>query len=156
MTTEPATTTAVATPIVCDMTGAPDTAEERMAEYGRLFAQALTGRARTAAGIRFRFRAGDGVEAWVRDLAAREKACCPFLDFTVTTADGQVCWDVGVDATAVDHDMVRTILDEFYNMPDTAGAGVAGMEERLNEQGLAVTRNASGTVMEIHRPAADA
>jgi hypothetical protein len=63
MTTEPAT------PIACDMTDAPDTAEERMAEYGRLFARSLTGRERTAGGIRFRFRAEDGVEAWVRDPA---------------------------------------------------------------------------------------
>jgi hypothetical protein len=32
------------TPITCDLTDAPDTAEERTAEYGRLFAQALIGR----------------------------------------------------------------------------------------------------------------
>jgi hypothetical protein len=53
---QPATTT----PIVCDMTSAPDTGPERMIEYRRLFAQALVGRERTAEGIRFGFRAGDG------------------------------------------------------------------------------------------------
>jgi hypothetical protein len=106
MTTEPAT------PIGCDMTDAPDTAEERMAEYGRLFARSLTGRERTAGGIRFRFRAEDGVEGWVRDLAAREKACCPFYDFAVTTMDGQVWWDVSVDRTVTDDAMARAILDE--------------------------------------------
>ena len=50
---------ASSTPIVCDMTDASDTAEERMAEYGRLFAQALTGRERTDQGVRLRFRADD-------------------------------------------------------------------------------------------------
>src|SRR5215217_5034839 len=64
------------TPIACDMTDAPDTPEERIAEYDRLFSRTFVGRERTPAGIRFRLRADDGVEAWVRDLAAREQACC--------------------------------------------------------------------------------
>jgi hypothetical protein len=150
MTTESAT---AATPIGCDMTNAPDTAEERMAEYGHLFAQSLTGRERTdAGGVRLRFRADDGVEAWVRDLAAREKACCPFFDFAVTTVDGEVWWD----ASVVDDDIARIILDELYTLPETVGAGVAGMAERLDERGLAVTRNASGTVTQVHRAATDA
>jgi len=38
--------------IACDMTGAPDTPEERMAEYGRLLAAAYAGRERTGDGIR--------------------------------------------------------------------------------------------------------
>jgi hypothetical protein len=126
--------------IVCDMTDAPDTAEERMAEWGRLLAAAYTGRE----------RADDGIKAWVRDLAARDEACCPFLDFTVTTAPGEVRWDVTVaDGTVMDDGMARTIMDEFYNLPDTIGGGVAGMVDRLGEQGLAVSRNASGTVMEV-------
>jgi hypothetical protein len=147
MSTEPA---AAATPIVCDMTDAPDTAEERTAEWGRLLAAAYTGRVRTDGGVRLRLRADDGIEAWVRDLAARDKACCQFLDFTVTTAPGEVRWDVTVaDGTVMDDDMARTIMDEFYNLPDTVGGGVAGMVGRLCEQGLAVSRNASGTVMEV-------
>src|SRR5690348_13208400 len=77
-------------PIACDLSEAPDTGPQRMAEYQRLFTTAFVGRERTAGGIRFRLRADDGVEAWVRDLAAREKACCPFFDFDVTTADGEV------------------------------------------------------------------
>ena len=72
------------TPIVCDMTGAPDTGPERLREYQRLFSQALIGREKTAAGICFRLRAQPGTEAWVRDLAAREKACCAFFTFTIT------------------------------------------------------------------------
>ena len=71
------------TPIVCDMTGAPDTGPERLREYQRLFSQALIGREKTATGICFRLRAQPGTEAWVRDLAAREKACCAFFTFTI-------------------------------------------------------------------------
>jgi len=141
---------ASATPIVCDLTDAADTAEERMAEYGRLFAQALTGRERTDEGIRLRFRADDGVEAWVRDLAAREKACCPFYDFEVSNTGGEVRWDVSVVDSVVDDDIARTLLDEYYHAPDTVADGVAGMKGRLNERGLAVTTNESGTVMQVH------
>ena len=61
------------------MTDAPDTAIERLAEYEGLYTEALIGRERTDDGIRFRFRARPGLEEWVRDLAAREKACCAFF-----------------------------------------------------------------------------
>ena len=98
------------------MTGAPDTLPERMAEYGRLFSTHLLGRERTAGGIRFRFRADDRVEAWVRDLAVREKACCAFFTFAVTREDDAVLWD----ASVVDDDMARAVLDQFYDLASTA------------------------------------
>jgi hypothetical protein len=153
MTSEP---TPARTPIACDMTGAPDTVEERMAEYGRLFAQAFTGRERTDAGVRLRFRAEDGVEAWVRDLAAREKACCLFYDFAVSTTGGEVRWDAGLVEAVADDDIARAVLDEFYNLPDTVADGVAGVERQLNERGVAVTTNEAGTVMRFHHASADA
>jgi hypothetical protein len=89
-----------------------------MAEYRRLFGEHLTGRSRTAAGIRFRFRAGPGVEGWVRDLARREKACCAFFDFSVT-ADGQ---EVRWDASVADDEAARQALADFYRLPDFLGA----------------------------------
>jgi len=52
-------------PIACDMTGAGDTAEERFAEYGRLFAHALIDRARTSDAVVFTFAAKPGVAEWV-------------------------------------------------------------------------------------------
>src|SRR5689334_5461689 len=129
-------------PIVCDMTNARDTAEERMAEYGRLFAQSLAGRERSEEAVRLRFRADDGVEAWVRDLAAREKACCQFYDFAVSAADGEVCWDIRlVDGVAADDAVARALLDEFYEAPDTVARGVAVMKERLADRGFPVTTN---------------
>jgi hypothetical protein len=106
------------TPIVCDMSGAPDTVPERLSEYRRIFSQALIGRERTAGGIRFRFRAQPGLEAWVRDLAAREKACCAFFTFAITALGEEVHWD----ATVIDDDIARAILDEFYALPERSFA----------------------------------
>jgi hypothetical protein len=105
-------------PVACTLTGTPGAFAERMAEYQRLFQEHLTGRSRTSAGIRFRFRAGPGVEDWVRDLARREKACCGFFDFTVSTDGQEICWD----ATVLDDEPARQALDEFYGLPDTLGA----------------------------------
>ena len=120
-------------PIACDMTTASDTPQERLDEYGRLFAAHLKGRERTPeGGIRFRFHAGDGVDAWVRDLAAREKACCAFFDFDVATVGDEVIWDGRV----VDDDTARDLLDEFYALPETAGLGVDALKGRYTERGL--------------------
>ncbi len=142
---QPTTTT----PIACDMTSAPDTGPERMREYGRLFARALVGRERTAEGIRFRFRAGDGIEAWVRDLAAREKACCPFFDYSITTDGDEVRWD----ATVIDDDIARAVLDEFYMLPATVADGVEGLEDRLSGRGLEIIANPAGTVKQVRHAA---
>src|SRR4051812_30758971 len=101
--------------IVCDMTGAADTTDERLAEYGRLFATALAGRERTGGGIRFRFRADPGVEDWVRDLAAREQACCAFFTFTISADEHEVRWDASVP----DEDAARRILELFFLLPDS-------------------------------------
>jgi hypothetical protein len=143
------------TAIACDMTGAPDTAEERMAEYDRLFTRALVGRERTDSGIRLRFRADEDIEPWVRDLTAREKACCPFYDFAVTTTGGQVWWEISVLAGVTDDpDTERVLLDTYYHAPDYAADGVAGMTRWLAGNGFAVTTQ--GAVMRMDRSATDA
>ena len=117
-------------PISCDMTGAADTLSERMAEYRRLFTQSLLGRDRTGTGIRFRFRADRGLEDWVRDLADREQACCAFFSFTVTANDDEVWWD----ASVIDDDMARQILDEFYRLPDTFAHGLRNVSPQVAVQ----------------------
>jgi hypothetical protein len=133
-------------PIVCDMTDAPDTSEERLAEYQQLFADALVGRERLTDGTnRFRFRADPGVEDRVRSLAAKEKACCGFLDFTITADGDEVWWDT----TTVDDPIAQQILDEMYRLPETAGDGVAALFERFDEQGLKIMTNDDG----VMRPA---
>ncbi|HEX6356467.1 hypothetical protein [Actinophytocola sp.] len=137
---------AASTPIVCDMTTATDTEKERLAEYRRLFAQALAGKERTDEGIRFRFRVQPGVEAWVRDLAAREKACCAFYTYTVAVERDEVLWDCAVP----DDDMARAILDEFYALPDLLAAspdvGMDNLRERFARHGLAVITDPAGPV----------
>jgi hypothetical protein len=125
------------TPIVCDLTTAPDTAEQRLAEYQRLFAHALTARERTPDGIRFRFRARPGVADWVHDLAAREKACCAFFVFDITTDNDEVTWDAAV----IDNDAARAILNEFYALPDTVTQDVAQLHQRFLQHGLQFTAN---------------
>jgi hypothetical protein len=114
-------------PIVCDMTDAPDTTQERLADYERLYTHHLVGRERTDAGIRFRLRADDGVEAFVRDLAAREKACCAFIDYDVARHGDDVHWDIRV----VDDDIARQVLEELYQLPDTLGAGAEALFDRF-------------------------
>jgi hypothetical protein len=146
---------AAATAMVCDMTGAPDTAAERMAEYGRLFARALVGRERAGRAVRLRFRAVEGMQAWVADLAAREKACCPFYEFTISTPAGEVWWEITV-VDGLDEDMAQVALDEFYQAPDTVAAGVAGMRARFAQRGLALTVNEAGTVMQLQHAAGQA
>jgi hypothetical protein len=131
---------APATPVVCDMAGAPDTGTERLGEYQRLFSQALAGRERTAGGIRFRFKAQPGIEAWVRDLAAREKACCAFFTFTISTLGEEVRWDAAV----IDDDVARAVLDEFYALPDTLADGFEGVPDRFTRQGLTFTSQLPG------------
>lgn len=106
-------------PVACDMSSALDTPAERRAEYQRLFAGFLAGRERSTAGITFRFRADPGLQEWVRDLAAREKACCAFFTFSVTAVGQEVRWHVSV----IDDDLARQALAEFYRLPDTLAAG---------------------------------
>ncbi|HET9140026.1 hypothetical protein [Actinophytocola sp.] len=134
------------TPIVCDLTTAPDTEAERLAEYRRLFTHhAFLGRDRTAAGIRFRFRAEPGIEAWLRDLAAREKACCAFFAFDITT-DGE---EVRYDAAVSDNAAARAILEEYYALPDTLVSSLDDLSDRLAERGVVFATDAAGTVHRV-------
>lgn len=121
-------------PIVCDMTDAPDTTEERLAEYRRLFGSDLIGRERTEGGIRFRFAARPGLAAEIRDLAAREKACCAFFDFDIREHGDEITWD----ASVVDDPTAHQILDEYYALPDTLDGSVADLFDRFAKNGLEI------------------
>ena len=105
--------------VVCDLTDAPDTAETRVAEYHRLFGAHLVGRSHGDGVVRFRFRADAGVEAWVRDLAAREQRCCGFFRFTVSVAGGAVVWDatVGDDDRAPGMQVLATSFGFKHGVP---------------------------------------
>jgi len=114
-----------------------------MAEWGRLFEHALAGRERTSDAMIWRFTARAGVEAWVRDLADREAACCPFLTYTVTAHDGVVDLRIAAD----DVPMAQEILDEFHQLPDHIGDGLPGHLQRLGEAGLDIQTSDDGNVM---------
>ena len=114
-----------------------------MAEYGRLFEHALAARERTHDAAILRFTARAGVEAWVRDLADGEAACCPFFNYTVTETDGEVSYEIAGD----DDPIVQGILDEVYQLPERIGDGLPGLLQRLNDHGLAVRASDDGTTM---------
>jgi hypothetical protein len=118
--------------VVCDMTGAPDSGEERLAEYGRLLAASLVARDRTATHLRWVLRDDPGIAAWARDLAARESACCAFLTITVTTRDGHVLWD----CTTIDDPAARAVLDLFHDLPEGPWTTVGAVLDRLAATGV--------------------
>ena len=135
-------------PIACDMTAAPDTLEERLAEYGRLFAHALVARDRTDDALEFTFAAKPGVWEWIADLVAREAACCPFLSFEVERRDDRIVWRTHTDASPATLDAVQAMLDELdelYAGPDRFD-GFDGLRTRLADRGVDIVSPGPGRV----------
>jgi hypothetical protein len=95
------------------MTTAPDSPEERLAEYARMFAHALIARGRTEGAVAFTFAARPGVREWIADLVHREAACCPFFSYEVDFRADQIVWRMSTDAGPA----AQAILDEFYALP---------------------------------------
>ena len=127
-------------PIVCDVSTAPDTLEQRIASYRQLFSEAFVDREQTPAGKRFRFRADEGIEARVRYLADLEKLCCAFFDFTVTVVGGEVWWDT----TVIDDGIARAVLEEWFNLPETIAGSVEELRDRMVASGLHFTSDPVG------------
>jgi hypothetical protein len=92
-------------PVVCDMSTAIDSPDERLRAYSRLFAR-LRRRAREDGAVVLAFP-GDA-RSEVAELARREAACCPFLDQRVAVAGDEVVWTIAGDADA------DAVLDAFY------------------------------------------
>ena len=82
-------------PWACDLSAAEDSLAERLAEYRRLFDHALIDQQATDTSTTYRLADRPGVREWVRDLAVREAACCPFLSFEVTAEDRHLLWHIG-------------------------------------------------------------
>ena len=132
--------------LTCDMTGAADTPAGRLAEYRELFARSLLGRGETESGVRLRFWAGPGVAEQVRDLAARECACCGFLRSAVTVHGPEVWWDLAAaDEAAV------PVLAEFSRLPDTLAEGNEAIARRFGDHGLSVIASAAASAAFISR-----
>lgn len=123
-----------AAPIACDMTDASDTPEERLAEYRKLFEQALVTRERLegdpgpdgqtgSRGLRFTFADKPGVQEWLADLVRREAACCAFLSYRVEVDAGanQIVWTITNEA---DDAVARAILDDFFAAAGQVDVGI--------------------------------
>ena len=130
------------------MTDAPDTTDERLAEYHRLFGTDLIGRERTDTGIQFRFRlrARDGLGGDPGPRRPREG----------------VLWVLRLRNRRTrrrrDHlgrqgrrrPDARQILDEYYALPDSLSGSTIELFERFAQQGLEITIDDHG----VMRPAA--
>jgi hypothetical protein len=133
------------TPIVCDMSSADDTPDERLGEYGQLFEHALLRRERRTDAAVFSFRADPDVIATVSDLARREAACCPFLDYLVEVVGDEVVWTITSTITGDERAAVDVTLDAFHALPDHAGADLAGLFGRFAERGVDVVEAPVGS-----------
>ena len=119
-------------PIVCDMSSAEDTPDERLREYGRLFEIALLRRERRADSVSFWFRADTGVREALETLARRESACCPFLDYRVEAAGDELIWTTTNVVTGDDeHAAIDVFLDALHALPDHPGSDIADLYSRL-------------------------
>jgi hypothetical protein len=117
------------TPIACTIRPGKD--EEALLElYRTLFADAYLDRRRTASGVRWTFRAGEGVEVRVRALAAMEQECCAFLRMRILVADGEVRWDVTGPEAA------RELLDKYFRLPETMSASIERLRAGASSKGL--------------------
>jgi hypothetical protein len=101
-------------PVACDMSTATDTPEERLAEYGELFARALLDRERRddAVVLAFSLDAREQVE----DLVRREHACCPFVDHQVEIAEDSVVWTVRNPAEDDRRPAIDEMLDALHGL----------------------------------------
>jgi hypothetical protein len=104
-------------PIACDMSTAPDTPDERLAEYGRLFEHALVRRERGERTVVFAFRATPETRAAIESLARREAACCPFVDYRVEATEDEVIFTI--TDPRPERAEVDVILDAFHALPET-------------------------------------
>jgi hypothetical protein len=107
-------------PIACDMSTARDTPEQRLAEYHELFERALVGRERRDDAVVLTFSAD--AQEQVEDLARREHACCPFVDYRVELTGEQVIWTTTNTVQREHRAAVDVMLDAFHDLPSTLTA----------------------------------
>ncbi len=127
-------------PIACNMTNARDTPQERLAEYGRLFADAMLGRERTAVGVEFRLASKPEIVEWVTDLVRREAACCPFFSYRIDAENDCIVWRTNSNAGAE----AQAMLDEFYELPEHCADGIDGYFQRLEARGVSIDSSTPG------------
>jgi hypothetical protein len=125
-------------PVACDLSSAADTAEERLADYQRQFERALLRRERREDGVVFAFRADGGTREALHDLARREAACCPFMDYRVEAIGDELIWATSYPLTGTERAGVDAFLDALYALPDHTGSHIDGFLGRLADAGVDV------------------
>ena len=101
------------------MSTARDTPDERVGEYRALFEETLVRRERRAGAVVFAFRV-DARET-VEDLARREAACCPFLDYRVESAGDEVIWTLTNPVAGPGREGADATLDAFHRLAVRGG-----------------------------------
>jgi hypothetical protein len=132
-------------PIVCDLSTARDTPDERMAEWGELFDRALLSRERRTDAVVFAFRADPGRGEQLEDLARREHACCPFLDFRLETVDDELIWTTSNVLSGDERASIDVFLDALHDLPEHAASDLDDLLGRLAERGVNVVASAAGS-----------
>jgi hypothetical protein len=93
-------------PIACTLT--PDGMTARLALIDALAADGLLDRRPTDTGLRVRLRDTPEIERRTRELIAAESACCPFLDFNLTSDGGDLVLDIAGPQEA------RPVSERFF------------------------------------------
>jgi hypothetical protein len=104
-----------ALPIVCSL--APNELGDRRAEFDDLFSHHLLSVTQPeATRARLLLRAGEGIEAAVRDLLAREQLCCAFFTFHVERVGDALVVEASVPSGA------EAALEELTSIARRAAA----------------------------------
>ena len=114
-------------PVACTLGRGEIRARER--ELRAAFV-ALVGSVLTDHGFRWAFRDGPGVETKVRQIAAREAACCAFARFDVRRTEGQIVLEVTGPPEA------RGALEVLRELPSELAEGDDALARVLVGAGL--------------------
>ncbi len=102
------------TPVACTLSG--ETMGERQRQWHDLAVRAFVERVETDCGLRLVFRAEPGVEAELHELAALERECCAFAEWTVDGAVLEIT-GYGDEGVAAVKAMFRTLTPAATRRP---------------------------------------
>jgi hypothetical protein len=86
----------------------PDQLAERGNEFREIAATSLLGRERSEQRVRLDYRSSAGTEAALQGLIARERECCPFLDFELREGSGVLTLEISAPESG------KAVLDLIY------------------------------------------
>jgi hypothetical protein len=123
------------TPIACTADLRNEKAvQEHIDDYRSVFSR-LAHSERMPNGFRWTFRAEEGLEARLRELAQREHECCRFFSFELSSDRDRITWTVTADERA------QSVVDEFFRLPERLRSGhdLKALKNEAEAAGLAFT-----------------